>query len=63
MAAAAYLFWHVMTSRYRELQAGREYERPVLSFPTGDNLSTVEEQHCLPLDKDVGTCACLATLT
>ena len=46
MAAAAYLFWHVMTSRYRELQAGREYERPVLSFTTVVNLRTEEEQHC-----------------
>ena len=35
MAAAAYLLWHVMTSRYRELQAGREYERPILSFWRG----------------------------
>jgi len=51
-----------MTIHCRELQAGREYERPVLSFPTGNNLRTVEEQHCLPLNKDVGTCACLAAL-
>lgn len=60
MAAVAYL--QVMTSRFRELQAGSEYERPILSFLTGNNLRTVEQQHCLPFNKDFGICACLTAV-